>query len=81
MRDLYPRVLPPWARPVCLLLVAGLGAYGVWTISELVIAVGSGSGVVIVEPHLFLLLLMGVPLGLVTLVADSTGDTTGPCDA
>ena len=43
---------------------------------ELVVAVSSGSRIVIVELHLFSPLLLGIPWGLVTLVAHSTGDRT-----
>jgi hypothetical protein len=42
-------------------------------------AISSGSGIVIVEPHLFSPLLMGVPLGLVTLVGHSTSDRKMRC--
>ncbi len=79
MSALYPRVLPLWARPVCLFIVAGFGIYAAWTITELFMAVSSGSGIVIVEPHLFFPLLIGVPLGLVTLAAHSMGDRTVRC--
>lgn len=74
MSSLYPRDIPPWARSLFLLLVAAFGAYGAGTIVGLVIAVRENAPVVIVEPHLFSPLLLGVPLGLVTLAAHSTGD-------